>query len=42
MMENLIALKFSLTKWIILIAPMVPHLAEELWKKIGYAESLVY
>ena len=39
--EQLIALKFSLTKWIILISPMTPHLAEELWKKIGYKNSLV-
>jgi leucyl-tRNA synthetase len=39
--EQLIALKFSLTKWIILISPMTPHLAEELWKKIGYKKSLV-
>ena len=34
--ETLIAFKFSLTKWVILISPMVPHLAEELWKKLGY------
>ena len=39
--EELIAMKFSLTQWIILISPMTPHLAEELWKKIGYDESLV-
>jgi len=39
--EELIAMKFSLTQWIILISPMTPHLAEELWKKIGYNESLV-
>ena len=37
----MIALKFSLTKWVILISPMTPHLAEELWKKIGYKKSLV-
>ena len=39
--EGLIALKFTLTKWIILITPMVPHIAEELWKKLGYKNTLV-
>ena len=39
--EDLIALKFSLTKWIIMISPMIPHLAEELWKKIGNHNTLV-
>ena len=39
--EGLIALKFTLTKWIILISPMVPHIAEELWKKLGYKNTLV-
>ena len=39
--EEQIALKFSLSNWVILVSPMVPHLAEELWKKIGYKESLV-
>ncbi len=39
--EQLIALKFALTKWVILISPVVPHIAEELWKKIGYKKSLV-
>ncbi|PPR27289.1 MAG: Leucine--tRNA ligase [Alphaproteobacteria bacterium MarineAlpha9_Bin4] len=39
--EDSIALKFSLTKWIILISPMVPHLAEELWKVLGYKDTLV-
>ncbi len=38
--EQLIALKFSLAKWVVLISPMVPHLAEELWKQLGYQESL--
>ena len=39
--EKLIAIKFALTKWIILISPMVPHFAEELWKKLGYKNTLV-
>ena len=39
--EALIALKFTLSKWVILISPMIPHLAEELWKKLGYGPSLV-
>ena len=39
--EDFIALKFSLTKWIILVSPMIPHIAEELWKKIGYQDTLV-
>ena len=39
--EGLIAIKFSLTKWIILISPMIPHLAEELWKILGYEKTLV-
>ena len=38
--QKLIALKFSLTKWIIIISPMIPHLAEELWKILGYEDSL--
>ncbi len=40
--ESLIALKFVLSNWVIMISPMVPHLAEELWKKLGNdADNLV-
>jgi leucyl-tRNA synthetase len=31
----------SLTKWIIMISPMIPHLAEELWKMLGYKSMVV-
>ena len=38
--EDLIALKFSLTKWIIMISPMIPHLAEECWSMCGNKTTL--
>ncbi|MDH6131646.1 leucyl-tRNA synthetase [Kitasatospora sp. MAA4] len=27
---------------VLLVAPLAPHIAEELWRKLGHAESLVY
>ena len=29
----------ALSNWVIMIGPLMPHLAEELWKKLGYPES---
>ena len=34
------ALHEALSKWVIMISPLVPHLAEELWQLLGY-KSLV-
>ena len=34
------ALHEALSKWVIMISPLVPHLAEELWRMLGY-QSLV-
>ena len=34
------ALHEALSKWVIMISPLVPHLAEELWQILGY-QSLV-
>ena len=30
----------ALTSWVIMISPLMPHLAEELWKKLGNLNSL--
>ena len=30
----------ALSNWVIMISPLAPHLAEELWQKLGY-KSLV-
>ena len=35
-----ISLKEALTNWVIMISPIMPHLAEDLWKTLGY-NSLV-
>jgi leucyl-tRNA synthetase len=32
--------KYSLIKYIQLLAPLAPHLAEELWSRLGYTESV--
>ena len=39
--ETLASLKYAVTKWTIMVAPMMPHLAEELWKEIGNEKSMV-
>jgi leucyl-tRNA synthetase len=36
------ALKHALTNWIIMISPIIPHLAEELWSTMGYDNLVVY
>ena len=33
------ALYKALSNWIIMIGPLMPHLAEELWKKLDYPEE---
>ena len=38
--EVLFSLKNSMSIWTIMIAPMIPHIAEELWKIIGNSEDL--
>ena len=27
---------------VLMVAPLAPHLAEELWSRLGHAESLTY
>jgi leucyl-tRNA synthetase len=34
------ALKFSIEKLLLLLSPFTPHIAEELWEMIGYAQSI--
>jgi leucyl-tRNA synthetase len=29
-------------QFVLLLAPLAPHLAEELWQRLGHAESLAY
>ena len=31
-------LKYSMSKWTIMISPMIPHLTEELWRMLGYKD----
>ena len=38
--DNIGALHKALSNWVIMISPLAPHLAEELWKILGY-KSLV-
>ena len=33
---NISELHEALSKWVIMISPLAPHLAEELWQKLGY------
>jgi len=40
--EILSSLKNAVTKWTVMISPMMPHLAEELWREIGKKESIFY
>ncbi len=39
--EVVSSLKIAMSKWTIMISPMMPHLAEELWKLLGYRDNLV-
>ena len=39
--EKNLSLKHAITKWTVMISPMVPHLAEELWEEIGNKENMV-
>jgi leucyl-tRNA synthetase len=32
----------SMEAFVLLLAPFAPHLAEELWQRLGHAESLAY
>ncbi|MHC4087716.1 MAG: leucine--tRNA ligase [Planctomycetota bacterium] len=34
--------KAVVEKFVLILAPFAPHIAEELWEKLGHAESLVY
>ena len=34
--------KSALEKFVLILAPFAPHIAEELWEKLGHSESLVY
>lgn len=34
--------KETAEKFVLLLAPMAPHIAEELWQKLGHADSLAY
>ena len=36
------ALKQALSNWVIMISPIMPHLAEELWSTMGYDNLVVY
>ena len=38
--DNNSLLHEALSNWVIMISPLAPHLAEELWQKLGY-KSLV-
>ena len=35
-----LTLKEAMDTWLILSSPMIPHITEELWKKMGYASSI--
>ena len=34
--------KETAEKFVLLLAPMAPHIAEELWQKLGHADSIAY
>jgi leucyl-tRNA synthetase len=34
--------KSAVEKLVLILAPFAPHIAEELWEKLGHAESLAY
>ena len=34
--------KSVVEKFVLILAPFAPHIAEELWEKLGHKESLVY
>ncbi|MDA9558718.1 leucine--tRNA ligase [Alphaproteobacteria bacterium] len=36
------ALKYALSNWVIMISPIIPHLAEELWSTMGYDNLVIY
>jgi leucyl-tRNA synthetase len=34
--------RFAIEKLVLILAPFAPHLSEEIWSKLGHAETLAY
>jgi len=42
LMKLTVVPKAAIEKLVLILAPFAPHIAEELWEKLGHAESLAY
>jgi leucyl-tRNA synthetase len=42
LMKLTVVPKAAVEKLVLILAPFAPHVAEELWEKLGHAESLAY
>jgi len=42
MVNNQLSIKSVVEKFILILAPFAPHIAEELWQRLGHSDSLAY
>ncbi len=42
MVNNQLSIKSVVEKFVLILAPFAPHIAEELWEKLGHSDSLAY
>jgi len=42
MVNNQLSIKSVVEKFVLILAPFAPHIAEELWQKLGHSDSLAH